>query len=75
MILKYIKGKVINHHFSNSKIEGLTIIDVLGNSISYEKTIQKQNFTIYHELGHIILNHEGSYFTERCTLYKTKFKC
>ena len=58
--------QVISHHFSNSKIEGLTIIDVLGISISYEKTNPKvkQNFTLCHELGHLILNHEGSYFTE-----------
>lgn len=65
----YIKEnqiKVISHHFSNSKIEGLTVIDVLGISISYEKNNPKvkQNFTICHELGHIILNHDGSYFTE-----------
>lgn len=58
--------QVISHHFSNSKIEGLTIIDVLGISISYEKTNPKvkQNFTLCHELGHLILDHEGSYFTE-----------
>ncbi|MTQ42585.1 MULTISPECIES: ImmA/IrrE family metallo-endopeptidase [unclassified Streptococcus] len=58
--------QVTSHHFSNSKIEGLTIIDVLGVSISYEKTNPKvkRNFTLCHELGHLILNHEGSYFTE-----------
>ena len=58
--------KVISHHFSNHKIEGLTIIDELGISFSYEKNnaITKQNFTLCHELGHLLLDHEGSYFTE-----------
>ena len=58
--------KVISHHFSNHKIEGLTVIDELGVSISYEKDnpIVKQNFTLCHELGHFILKHEGTYFAE-----------
>ena len=58
--------QVISHHFSNHKIEGLTIIDELGISFSYEKDnpIVKQNFTLCHELGHFILNHEGNYFAE-----------
>ena len=58
--------QVINHHFSNHKIEGLTIIDELGISFSYEKDnpIVKQNFTLCHELGHFILKHEGNYFAE-----------
>ena len=57
---------VISHHFSNNKIEGLTVIDELGISFSYEKDnpIVKQNFTICHELGHFILKHEGNYFAE-----------
>lgn len=59
--------KVISHHFSNHKIEGLTIIDDLGISFSFEKNnaITKQNFTLCHELGHLLLEHEGSYFTEK----------
>lgn len=58
--------QVISHHFSNHKIEGLTVIDELGISFSYEKDnpIVKQNFTLCHELGHFILKHDGSYFTE-----------
>ena len=58
--------QVISHHFSNHKIEGLTIIDELGISFSYEKNnpIVKQNFTLCHELGHFILKHEGNYFAE-----------
>ena len=58
--------QVIDHHFSNHKIEGLTVIDELGISFSYEKDnpIVKQNFTLCHELGHFILKHEGTLFTE-----------
>mgnify|MGYP000937569984 FL=1 len=56
--------KVTSHHFSNKKIEGLTIVDSLGTTFSYEKenTKAKQNFTLCHELGHYILKHDGSYF-------------
>ena len=58
--------QVTSHHFSNHKIEGLTVIDELGISFSYEKDnpIVKQNFTLCHELGHFILKHEGNYFAE-----------
>ena len=58
--------QVISHHFSNHKIEGLTVIDELGISFSYEKDnpIVKQNFTLCHELGHYLLEHEGNYFAE-----------
>lgn len=58
--------QVISHHFSNHKIEGLTIIDELGTSFSYEQDnpVTKRNFTLCHELGHFILKHEGTYFTE-----------
>ena len=58
--------QVISHHFSNHKIEGLTVIDELGISFSYEKDNPKvkQNFTLCHELGHFILRHDGSYFAE-----------
>ena len=64
-IQKY-KIEVISHHFSNHKTEGLTIIDEYGISFSYEKDNPKtkQNFTLCHELGHFILNHSGSCFTE-----------
>lgn len=58
--------QVIVHHFSNHKIEGLTVIDELGTSFSYEQDspVAKRHFTLCHELGHFILKHDGSYFTE-----------
>ena len=58
--------QVISHHFSNHKIEGLTIIDELGTTFSYEEDNPetKRHFTLCHELGHFILKHDGSYFTE-----------
>ncbi|WP_455443741.1 ImmA/IrrE family metallo-endopeptidase [Streptococcus salivarius] len=58
--------QVISHHFSNHKIEGLTIVDELGISFSYERDNPKvkQNFTLCHELGHYILKHDGNYFAE-----------
>ena len=58
--------QVISHHFSNHKIEGLTVVDKLGISFSYEidNPKVKQNFTLCHELGHFILNHDGNYFAE-----------
>ena len=64
--VKMNKIHVISHHFTNHKIEGLTIIDVYGISFSYEKDNPKvkQNFTLCHELGHFILNHNGTCFTE-----------
>ena len=58
--------QVISHHFSNHKIEGLTVINKLGTSFSYEQEhpVTKRHFTLCHELGHFILKHDGSYFTE-----------
>lgn len=58
--------QVITHHFSNHKIEGLTIIDKNGISFSCERDNpkEKQNFTLCHELGHFVLEHAGLYFTE-----------
>jgi len=58
--------QVISHHFSNHKIEGLTVIDEFGTSFSYEQDnpVTKRHFTLCHELGHFILKHDGSYFTE-----------
>ena len=60
------KIQVTPHHFSNHKIEGLTVVDELGISFSYERDNSKvkQNFTLCHELGHFILNHDGNYFAE-----------
>ena len=58
--------QVIPHHFSGQKIEGLTVVDKLGTSFSYERDNPKvkQNFTLCHELGHFILKHNGFYFAE-----------
>ena len=58
--------KIISHHFSSHKIEGLTVVDELGTSFSYERDNPKvkQNFTLCHELGHFILKHDGNYFSE-----------
>ncbi|WP_270615268.1 ImmA/IrrE family metallo-endopeptidase [Streptococcus salivarius] len=58
--------QVISHHFSNHKIEGLTVIDKLGISFSFEidSPIVRQNFTLCHELGHFILKHDGNCFAE-----------
>lgn len=58
--------QVLSHHFSNHKIEGLTVVDELGISFSYEvdNPKVKQNFTLCHELGHYILKHDGNYFAE-----------
>ena len=60
------KIQVLSHHFSNCKIEGLTVVDGLGTSFSYERDNPKvkQNFTLCHELGHFILKHDGNYFAE-----------
>ena len=64
--IKKYNIQVIGHHFSNHKVEGLTVIDKLGISFSYERDnpVVKQNFTLCHELGHFILEHEGNYFAE-----------
>ncbi|EGE53311.1 ImmA/IrrE family metallo-endopeptidase [Streptococcus parauberis] len=58
--------EVMKHHFTNRKIEGLTMIDEDGISISYESQNPpvKQNFTKCHELGHYILGHSGKQFTQ-----------
>lgn len=58
--------KLMEHHFSNQQIEGLTLIDDYGISFSYERENPevKQNFTKCHELGHFLLGHSGSFFTE-----------
>lgn len=58
--------KIMPHHFTNRKIEGLTMVDKVGITFSYEKEnpVVKQNFTLCHELGHYILEHSGQVFTE-----------
>ena len=51
---------------SSYKIEGLTVVDELGISFSYENDNPKvkQNLTLCLELGHSVLKHDGNYFTE-----------
>lgn len=65
-IVEKNKIKVMPHHFENDLILGITMIDKLGTSISYESSNieTRQNFTMCHELGHLILNHNGGVFTE-----------
>lgn len=64
--LKRYNIKILEHHFSCRKIEGLTLIDEKGISFSYERdnSTEKQNFTMCHELGHFVLGHSGKCFTE-----------
>ncbi|OBZ00625.1 hypothetical protein BBG03_03320 [Streptococcus dysgalactiae subsp. equisimilis] len=61
------KIKTFPHHFDNNLILGVTMIDEKGISISYEANSieSRQNFTKCHEIGHLILQHEGSVFAER----------
>ena len=66
-VIKENNIKVLGHHFSNRQIEGLTLIDSGDRiSLSYEKEnpVVRQNFTKCHELGHYLLSHKGSVFTE-----------
>ena len=66
-VIKENNIKVLGHHFSNRQIEGLTLIDSRDRiSLSYEKEnpVVRQNFTKCHELGHYLLSHKGSVFTE-----------
>lgn len=65
-IIKKHKIKLLPHHFSDEAILGLTLIDKLGISFSYEisSISSRQNFTKCHELGHLILKHSGTVFAE-----------
>lgn len=60
------KIKTLPHHFSDEAILGLTLIDNLGISFSYESesSPNRQNFTKCHELGHLVLQHSGTIFAE-----------
>ena len=60
------KIKTLPHHFSDEAILGLTLIDNLGISFSYESesSPNRQNFTKCHELGHLVLQHSGTVFAE-----------
>lgn len=61
------KIKTFPHHFENDLILGLTMIDQKGISISYESENipSRQNFTKCHEIGHLILQHDGTFFAEQ----------
>ena len=65
-IVQKNKIKLLPHHFSDKAILGLTLIDNLGISFSYEisSISSRQNFTKCHELGHLILKHSGTVFAE-----------
>lgn len=65
-IVQKNKIKLLPHHFSDEAILGLTLIDNLGISFSYEisSISSRQNFTKCHELGHLILKHSGTVFAE-----------
>lgn len=65
-IIEKHKIKLLPHHFSDEAILGLTLIDNLGISFSYETSSipTRQNFTKCHELGHLILQHSGTVFAE-----------
>lgn len=75
--VKMNKIQVISHHFTNHKIEGLTIMDEYGISFSYEKDNPKvkQNFTLCHELGHFLLIHSGTCFTESIDNQESLLEC
>ncbi|WP_195405615.1 ImmA/IrrE family metallo-endopeptidase [Streptococcus constellatus] len=65
-ITRKYKIKILPHHFSDEAILGLTLIDKLGISFSYEteSNPNRQNFTKCHELGHLVLQHSGTVFAE-----------
>lgn len=65
-IVKKYKIKILEHYTLNSLILGITMIDDYGISISYDENSipTRQNFTKCHEIGHLILKHEGTTFTE-----------
>lgn len=66
-IISSYKIKTFPHHFDNEVILGITMIDENGITISWEENCiaQRQNFTKCHELGHLFLEHNGSFFLEQ----------
>ncbi|MSU87150.1 ImmA/IrrE family metallo-endopeptidase [Streptococcus dysgalactiae subsp. dysgalactiae] len=58
---------LVMEHNLDTNFSGLSVIDKDNrSSISYHKNhcITRQNFTKCHELGHFLLDHEGTIFTE-----------
>ncbi|WP_394405369.1 ImmA/IrrE family metallo-endopeptidase [Streptococcus sp. 20-1249] len=66
-IIDKYKIKSFSHHFDGEMILGVTMIDENGISISYEKNCipTRQNFTKCHEIGHLLLEHSGTFFAEK----------
>ena len=70
LVVKSLKISIYDDNkpkkFLEQVLHGLTVVDELGTSFSYErdKPKVKRNFTLCHELGHFILDHEGAYFAE-----------
>lgn len=70
LVVKSLKISIYDDNkpkkFLEQVLHGLTVVDELGTSFSYERDNPKvkRNFTLCHELGHFILDHEGGYFAE-----------
>ena len=70
LVVKSLKISIYDDNkpkkFLEEVLHGLTVVDELGTSFSYERDNPKvkRNFTLCHELGHFILDHEGAYFAE-----------
>ena len=70
LVVKSLKISIYDYNkpkkFLEQVLHGLTVVDELGTSFSYERDNPKvkRNFTLCHELGHFILDHEGAYFAE-----------
>lgn len=70
LVVKSLKISIYDDNklkkFLEQVLHGLTVVDELGTSFSYERDNPKvkRNFTLCHELGHSILDHEGAYFAE-----------
>ena len=70
LVVKSLKISIYDDNESKKILEqvlnGLTVVDELGTSFSYERDNPKlkRNFTLCHELGHFILDQEGAYFAE-----------
>ena len=70
LVVKSLKISIYDDNkpkkFLEQVLHGLTVVDELGTSFSYERDNPKvkRNFTLCHELGHFILDHEGNYFAK-----------
>ena len=70
LVVKSLKISIYDDNkpkkFLEQVLHGLTVVDELGTSFSYERDNPKvkRNFTLCHELGHFILEHNGNYFAE-----------